>query len=298
LAADAESGKLLGMCPLSDYPFESHFLVVSGYRLHYIDLGEKNAPVILFLHGVPAWSYTFRKIAPLCAEAGYRVVAPDLPGFGLSEKKIPIKTYSLDWLTAIVAGFIDQCHISNPVLFAHDWGGVIGLLLASSGKPSFGGVILCNSLLPLPGMSPPMLFRLWKFFTRYSPVLPVALVVQVACKRKLSRKEKRGYNFPFGPASEKRAIRIMPRLLPLKSSQKGFSKIEEAWTRLSSYEKAILTLFSKGDPITRGGEKIILERIPGARNQEHRMLNGGHFVQEDAPVEIANSIIAFMKSVQ
>jgi haloalkane dehalogenase len=296
LLAGSENGKLRGMCPLPDYPFESHFQEVSGYRLHYIDAGAKDAPTILFLHGVPTWSYTFRKIIPLCTEAGYRVVAPDLPGFGLSQKEIPTEIFSLEWLTKMIAGFMEKCNISKPVLFAHDWGGVIGLMLASSNEAAFSGIILCNSLLPLPGMRIPLLFKLWRCFARYSPVLPVATIVDVASKRKLNRAERRGYAHPFRSVRDKKAIRIMPRLLPFKDGQKGYAEVVKAWSLLSGYRRAVLTLFSQGDPITRRGEHIIRERIPGARNRAHKILKGGHFIQEDAPGEIANSIIAFMRS--
>lgn len=284
------------MCPLPDYPFESHFQEVSGYRLHYIDVGAKNAPAILFLHGVPTWSYTFRKIIPLCTEAGYRVLAPDLPGFGLSQKGIPPETYSMEWLTKIIAGFMDECKISKPVLFAHDWGGVIGLMLASSNEALFSGIILCNSLLPLPGMRIPPLFKLWRWFARYSPFLPVAMIVDMASKRKLTRAERHGYNFPFRSARDKKAIRIMPRLLPFKEKQNGYAEVVKAWSLLSGYRQAVWTLFSQGDPITRGGDHIIRDRIPGARDRAHTILQGGHFIQEDAPEEIANSIIGFMRS--
>lgn len=284
------------MCPLPDYPFESHFQEVSGYMLHYIDVGARNAPAILFLHGVPTWSYTFRKIIPLCTEAGYRVVAPDLPGFGLSQKGIPTEILTLEWLTKMLAGFIDECQISKPLLFAHDWGGVIGLMLASSNEALFSGLILCNSLLPLPGMRIPLRFKLWRCFARYSPVLPVAMIVDMASKRKLTRAERHGYSYPFRSVRDKKAIRIMPRLLPIKEGQKGYAEVLKAWSLLSGYRRGVLTLFSQGDPITRGGDQIIRERIPGAQNRAHTILEGGHFIQEDAPEEIASSIIGFMRS--
>lgn len=284
------------MCPLSDFPFESHFLDVSGCRLHYIDAGDRDAPVILFLHGVPTWSYTFRKIIPRCLAAGYRVVAPDLPGFGLSQKDIPPEKVSLGWLTNIVGKFVDMCQISRPVLFAHDWGGVIGLMLASSRAVDFSGLILCNSLLPFPGIRKPLLFKAWRCFASCSPVLPVPMIVNLASRRRLSRTEKKGYGFPFTSGRDKKLIRIMPRLLPFKEEEAGYKEVEDAWLGLSAYNSAVLTLFSQGDPITRGGEKAIQERIPGARNQAHKLLKGGHFVQEDAPEEIAESILAFMKT--
>lgn len=285
----------MGMSPLPDYPFISHFQEVEGCRLHYIDVGAREAPVVLFLHGVPTWSYTFRKIISLVVEAGYRAVAPDLPGFGLSQKEIPMEIFSLKWLAKMMAGFLDKCRISKPVLFAHDWGGIIGMMLASEKPDIFTGLILCNSLLPPPGIKLPFLFRLWRCFARYSPVLPVATIVNVACMRVLTKTEKQGYSYPFRSGGDKKVLRMMPRLLPLKEGQPGYSEVLKAWSRLTGYKEPVLTLFSQGDPITRGGNRIIQDRIPGARNQAHKVLKGGHFVQEDVPVEIANSILAFMR---
>ena len=280
-----------------DYPFDSHYQDVSGYRLHYLDEGEQASQAILFLHGVPTWSYTFRKIIPACTLAGYRVIALDLPGFGLSDKAIPKNIWSLDWLVTIVGDFINRINIRGSVLFAHDWGGIIGLLLASSNKELFSGIILCNSLLPVSGMRIPLLFKLWRLFARCSPVLPLGHIVNMGSNRNLTQNERRGYGFPFGSEIEKRAIRILPRLLPIGSGYPGYKEIEKAWTRLAGWTKPVLTLFSDGDSITRGGEKIIQGRIPGALKQNHLILRGGHFVQEDAPSEISYAIIEFMKTV-
>lgn len=285
------------MWPLPDFPFESHYLHVSGYRLHYIDEGNADNRTLLFLHGVPTWSYTFRHIIPDCVKAGYRVLALDLPGFGLSEKRIPREVYTMDFLVNVVGEFIRQMEIPRAVLYAHDWGGVIGLQLASSFEFPFSGLILCNSLLPVEGKKIPFLFRLWRFFARYSPVLPAALVVNLASHKRLSRLQKRGYNFPFKSGEDKKAIRWMPQILPFERGQTGFSNIEKAWEDLAGFENPVLTLFSDRDPITRGGEKIVLQRIPGARNQNHRIIHGGHFVQEDAPQIIASHIISFMRSI-
>jgi len=285
------------MWPLTDYPFESHYLHVSGIRLHYLDEGNTGNRTLLFLHGVPTWSYTFRHIIPDCVKAGYRVLALDLPGFGLSEKHISRELYTMDFLVNVVGEFIKKLEISRAVLFAHDWGGVIGLQLVSSFKTPFSGLILCNSLLPVEGMKIPILFRFWRCFARYSPVLPVAMVVNLASDKRLSRLQKRGYNYPFKSGEDKKAIRWMPRLLPFKRGQTGYSEIEKAWEELAGFANPVLTLFSDRDSITRGGEKIILQRIPGAGNQNHRIIHGGHFVQEDAPHKIANHIINFMRSI-
>ena len=170
------------------------------------------------------------------------------------------------------------------------------MMLASERADIFSGLILCNSLLPPPGIKLPFLFRLWRCFARYSPVLPVATIVNLGCQRVLTQAEKQAYSYPFGSGGDKKALRILPRLLPLKEGQSGYSEVVKAWSRLAAYTEPVLTLFSQGDPITRGGDLLIQDRIPGARNQAHQVLKGGHFVQEDAPEEIAKSILDFMRS--
>jgi haloalkane dehalogenase len=277
------------------YPFQSHYKDVSGTRVHYLDEGDPRAPTLIFLHGVPTWSYTFRRIIPECVTSGLRVIAPDLPGFGLSDKPIDKQVFSLQWLVTQVAEFIDLMEVDRPVLYAHDWGVLIGLILASTPHNPFSGMILSNGFLPVPEMKVPRLFRIWRTFTRYSPFLPVGMIVNLGSKRRLSWKEKQGYNFPFKSGTEKRAIRIMPRLIPISKKHTGIELIEKAWSQLEEFNNPLITIFGDGDPITRGGEKVIQERIPGARNQDHKILKGGHFLQEDTPVEIARIIIEFIQ---
>ncbi len=281
-----------------DYPFKSHYRDVQGVKLHYLDEGDRSAPVLIFLHGVPTWSYTFRHIIPECTAAGYRVIAPDLPGFGLSEKDISLEIVSLSWLVKVMGEFISQVCNDPPVLFAHDWGGVIGLLLVAEEGDPFSGMILCNSFLPLPGMSPSNLFRLWRYLARFSPLLPIGSIINAACYRELTHQEKNGYNYPFGSATDKSIVRIMPYLFPIGIDHPENERIEKAWKTLETWEKPLLTLFSDGDPITRGGAEILQERIPGARHQNHRIFPGGHFVQEDAPRDISHAILGFMHTLK
>ncbi|MCK4748598.1 MAG: alpha/beta fold hydrolase [Bacteroidales bacterium] len=276
------------------YPFQSHFKDVSGIKIHYLDEGDPDAPALIFLHGVPTWSYSFRRIIPDCVAAGLRVIVPDLPGFGLSHKPIDKQIFSLRWMVAHVAEFIDLMKVDRPVLFAHDWGVLIGLLLAAEADNPFSGMILSNGFLPVPGVRAPWLFRIWRTFARYSPLLPIGMIVNLGSKRRLSRKEKQGYNYPFNSMKEKGAVRIMPGLIPV-GNRNGIEVIEKAWSQLEEWDKPLLTIFGDGDPITRGGEKIIQTRIPGAWNQDHKILKGGHFLQEDAPEEIARTIIRFME---
>ena len=277
------------------FPFESHYLNVSGIRMHYIDEGDKKAPSIIFLHGVPTWSYTFRKIIPTCVKSGYRVVAPDLPGFGLSEKTIKKPVVTLSWLVNLVREFVGHVQLDQPVLYAHDWGAVIGLLLASQKDDPFSGLILSNGLLPVPGMKAPFQFRIWRLFARISPFLPVGRIVDYGTRRRLSPMERKGYEYPFHTTKEKMTIRLMPRLLPMGHQHSEFHRLKMAWSNLEQREKPLLTLFSDGDPITRGGEKVLQERIPGSSHQDHIILRGGHFLQEDVPEEISRKIIGFMR---
>jgi haloalkane dehalogenase len=278
----------------ADYPFQSYYLELSDVKIHFLDEGNKQDPPLLLLHGVPTWSYTFRNMIPLFVKAGIRVIAPDLPGFGLSEKPIPTGTMTFQWMVDRMDQFIHQIDLKNPFILAHDWGGVIGLMLASVHREVFSGIVLCNSLLPVPGMRVPLLFRIWRAFSNYAPVIPVGLIIQSGTRRRLSRSELEGYRFPFQCEKEKTAIRLMPGLLPTGSRHREADLVHEAWTRLSTWDRPVLTIFSDGDPITRGGEQVILDRIPGASDQKHCLLHGGHFLQEDAPEEVARQVSRFI----
>ena len=286
---------MLVMSHLQEYPFESHYQDVSDCRLHYLDEGEKKAPALIFLHGVPTWSYTFRRIIPTCVKAGYRVVAPDLPGFGLSEKPMEKQLFTLKWLVEGMGEFIGIMNLEQPVLFAHDWGAIIGSLLISEKENRFAGMILCNGLLPVPGMKTPHLFRIWRLFAQISPLLPVGRIIDFGSKKRLSSMERRGYDFPFNSSREKKAIRWMPQLVPIGKGHKDVQMLEDAWLNLDQWMKPLLIIFGNGDPITRGWERVLQRRIPGAKNQDHVLLKGGHFLQEDAPEDISRAIVGFMK---
>ena len=283
---------------LPDYPFKSNFVQIEGIKIHYVDEGCLDDPVLLFLHGVPTWSFTFRKIIPECVAAGNRVIAPDLPGFGKSDKNGLSKILSVENLVIWMEEFIWRLGLKRIFLFAHDWGAIIGLMLAAKNPEHFSGIIACNGMLPVIGQKVPSAFRLWKFFCRFSPVLPVGRIVGFACQRKLSRSEKDGYDLPFSDSTQKNAIRILPQLIPLKEGEPGADLISECWDLLEKWEKPFLTVFSSTDPITRNGEIILQQHIPGTKNQLHRILNGKHFLQEDAPVELSRIIIEFVKSNQ
>ena len=283
---------------LPEYPFKSNFIQIEGVKIHYIDEGNPTGPVILFLHGVPTWSFTFRKIIPECVSSGNRVIAPDLPGFGKSDKLFSASMFSLRQLIDWTEEFIYRLKLEKIYLFAHDWGAIIGLIIAARHPERFSGIIACNGFLPVFGQRIPLSFHLWKLFCRYSPVLPVGKIVDLGCNKILDSSEKFGYDFPFSKSNEKTAIRVLPGLIPLKYDDTGADLIFEGWKRLESWEKPFLTIFSSDDPFTKGGEKILQQRIPGAKNQPHRIIDGQHFLQEDVPEELSRIIIQFVKSNQ
>ena len=282
---------------LSDYLYLPNFVEIEGLKIHFVAEGEIDAPTILFLHGVPTWSFTFRKIFPVCINEGYRVIAPDFPGFGKSDKPAESNFYSLNKLVEFMAEFIWRLELKHVILFTHDWGAIIGMVLAAKYPEHFAGIITCNGLLPVSDQKIPALFNKWRKFAKYSPVLPVGEIVNFGCERKLTKAEKAGYNFPFSKQKDKMPVRVLPSLIPLQKGDAGYKIIEESWQALEKWEKPFLTVFSNNDPITKGGEKIIQSRIPGTTGQPHKILEGKHFLQEDAPDELGEIINNFVRRV-
>ncbi len=283
---------------LPDYPFKPNFVQIDGIKIHFIDEGRVDAPTVLMLHGVPTWSFTFRKIIPECVAAGNRVIVPDLPGFGESDKPPVSKLYSLKQMVDWVDEFIIRLELKKSFLFVHDWGAIIGLILAAKYCERFAGIIACNGMLPVIGQKVPHAFLIWKYFCRFSPILPIGKIIDFACLKKLSQTEKEGYDYPFSGQNQKIAIRVLPGLIPLKENDAGADLIQESWKLLGKWEKPFLTIFSTNDPITKKGEKVLQQRIPGTINQPHRILVGKHFLQEDAPEELSRIINEFVKNNQ
>jgi haloalkane dehalogenase len=279
-----------------DYHYQPNFVEIDNVKLHFIEEGEKDAPTILFLLGVPTWSYTFRKIFPVCLNAGYRIIAPDLPGFGKSDKPLSFNNYSISRLVELIGNFVQQQELKDIFLFAHDWGAIIGMMLAAKNPKHFAGLITCNGYLPDLDAKSPFIFRMWSLFCKHSPILPIGRIVDFACERKLSPAERKAYDFPFSNNKEKIAIRVLPELIPVIKGDKDAALIRECWKKLESWEKPFLTVFSTNDKITRGGEKILQRRIPGAKNQAHKIVKGKHFIQEDIPNELGLIITDFVKN--
>lgn len=282
---------------LPDYPFTPHFLEAeTGLRMHYVDEGPNCADPVIMLHGEPSWSYLYRHMIPLVAAAGHRVLAPDLVGFGKSDKPADTEDYSYDrhinWLT----NWLKALKLRNITLVCQNWGSLLGLRLAAEHPELFRRIIVGNGMLPTGETAIPAIFTLWKAFATYSPWLPIGRIVQLGTERTLSKSELAAYEAPF-PASEYKAgARAFPKLVPVSEDHPASPANKAAWRVLEKWRKPFITCFSSGDPITRGGDRYMQRRIPGAHGQPHITLQGGHFLQEDSPEDFARIIIDACKS--
>lgn len=277
---------------LPDYPFKANYHEVSpGLRLHYVDEGPREAPPVLMLHGEPTWSYLYRHMIPTVAASGLRVLAPDLIGFGKSDKPASRADYSYGGQVAWIRQWVEALELSDVTLVCQDWGSLIGLRLAAESPQRFARILLGNGGLPTGDEPMPKTFRLWRAFSRLSPVFPIGGIVQAGTKRRLSAAERTAYNAPFPDASYQAAARAYPSLVPMTPDDPASEANRKAWQVFASWEKPFICCYSDGDPITRGLDQSFLSRVPGASGQPHTTLRGGHFVQEDDPGNFARLII-------
>ncbi|MDX1635021.1 MAG: haloalkane dehalogenase [Marinobacter sp.] len=273
-----------------DYPFEPHYLEVDGLRMHYVDEGPAEAKPVLMLHGEPSWSYLYRHMIPICAAAGHRVIAPDLIGFGKSDKPVKLEDYSyqahMDWLKSM----LEQLELTDITLVCQDWGSLLGLRLAAENPERFRAIVVGNGMLPTGDQKVPKVFHLWRNFAIYSPWFPISRIINAGSFRTLGPEERRAYDAPFPNSKYKAGARAFPRLVPISPDNPASKANRRAWQSLEQWHKPFLTTFSNGDPIMRGGDKYMQQRIPGAKGQNHVTLTGGHFLQEDSPVQFARAI--------
>jgi len=282
---------------LPDYPFEPHYAVLADdVRLHYVDEGPRDADVVLMLHGEPSWSYLYRHLVPVFADAGRRAIAPDLVGFGRSDKPTRIGDYTyqrhVDWLRE----WIEQLDLRRITLLCQDWGSLLGLRLAAEQEDRFDRIVVANGFLPTGDRDPGVAFKVWRLFATRSPILPIGRIVATGTKRRLSPAERAAYDAPFPSATYKAGARAFPALVPTSPTDPAVPANRAAWERLGLWEKPFLTLFGKDDPILGRADKPLQEHVPGARNQPHARLSGSHFVQEDAGAEIARRTVEWMGS--
>jgi len=281
---------------LPDYDFRENYADINGLRMHYIDEGPRDGEVVLLLHGEPSWSYLYRFMIPPLRDAGLRVIAPDLIGFGKSDKPVRRADYSYANHVAWMWQFVESLDLSGITLFCQDWGSLIGLRVAAEHEQRFARIVLGNGGLPTGEQQMPRAFTVWRLFARYSPWFPIGQIIQKGTITELSDKVIAAYDAPFPSARHKAGARAFPTLVPVTPEDPASNANRAAWRTFARWEKPFLTTFSNRDPITRGGELPWQETVPGAKNRTHvKIRNAGHFLQEDKGPELAQVLITFMR---
>ena len=281
---------------LPDFAYTPHYTMVGGLRVAHIDEGPRDAPVVLLMHGEPTWSFLYRKMIPVLLAAGFRVVAPDLVGFGRSDKPARPSDYSyanhVRWMNAWLAAN----DLRRITLFCQDWGSLIGLRMVVDAPQRFDRIVLANGGLPT-GTSPiPFAFKVWRAFARFSPWFPIGRIVKAGCAQGLTPQELAAYDAPFPTRRHRIATRMLPGFVPTRPDDPERENNERAWEFFKRWDKPFLTLFSNRDPVTRGGHRIWQRLVPGAQGQPHAVTRGaGHFLQEDKGAEVAQAIVAFIQ---
>ena len=282
---------------LPGYAFAANYLDVDGLRMHYVDEGPRDGNVVLLLHGEPSWSYLYRHMIPPLGEAGFRVIAPDLIGFGKSDKPTRKSDYSYAGHVAWMRAFVAALDLQDITLFCQDWGSLIGLRVAAEDEQRFARITLGNGGLPTGDQAMPKAFGIWRAFARYSPIFPIGRIIQKATITDLPPDVIAAYDAPFPSARYKAGARAFPMLVPTRPDDPASDANRAAWKIFSRWQKPFLTTFSNRDPITRGGELPWQETVPGAQGREHaRILNAGHFLQEDKGPELADILTAFIRT--
>jgi haloalkane dehalogenase len=285
---------------LPGYKFEPHYVDVPAgdgdtLRMHYIDEGPRDAAPILMLHGEPSWCYLYRKMIPVVTKAGHRAVAPDLIGFGRSDKPASRNDYTyqkhVDWMTA----FVEALDLREITLVCQDWGGLIGLRVAAEHPDRFARIVAANTFLPTGDQPAGEAFLRWQNYSQTIPDFDSGWIVNSGCTTDLSDQIKDAYRAPFPDDSYKEGARIFPKLVPTSPEDPASGPNREAWKVLSKWDKPFLCAFGDSDPITRGGERFFQQAVPGTKGQPHTTIaGGGHFIQEDRGEELAKVIVDWL----
>ena len=267
-----------------------------GLRVAVLDEGPRDGQVVLLLHGEPTWSYLYRKVVPVLLDAGLRVVAPDLVGFGRSDKPADDAAYTyaahVEWMRSAL---FDGLGLRSVVLLCQDWGGLIGLRLVGEHPDRFRAVCATNT--GLPDGSAPMgpEWQRFRAFVEADPDLPVGFLVTSGCLHGLSPEEAAAYDAPFPDTAYKAGPRTFPSLIPQSPDDPAVPAQQAAWAALEAFDRPFLCAFSDQDPITRGADRALLARVPGTRGQPHTTIEGaGHFVQEDRGEELGQLLASWV----
>ena len=280
---------------LPAYAFEPHYVDVDGLRVHTVDEGPRDAAPVLMLHGEPSWSFLYRKMVPVLTAAGHRAIAPDLVGFGRSDKPSRREDYTyqrhVDWMRATV----EALDLRGITLVCQDWGGLIGLRLVAEMSDRFARVVAANTFLPTGDHDPGPAFHAWRTYSQETPRFHVGGIVKGGCVGDLSPEVIAAYDAPFPDDSYMAGARQFPMLVPVTPDDPAAGPNRAAWEELQRWTRPFLCAFSDQDPITRGGDRVFRKLIPGAEGQPHTVIEGaGHFLQEDRGERLAAVVVDFI----
>jgi haloalkane dehalogenase len=282
---------------LPDFGYEPRYADVGGLRLAYVEAGPPAGEPVLLLHGEPSWSFLYRKVIPVLAEAGLHAIAPDLIGFGRSDKPAEAADHSyarhVEWIRAFA---FDALDLRGVTLVGQDWGGLIGLRLVAEHPDRFARVVAANTGLPTGDQPMPDVWLRFREVVRTAPALSVSRLVQSGCQTTLPPEVLAAYDAPFPEPSYAAAVRAMPDLVPATPDNPASEANRAAWRQLATWDKPFLVAFSDHDPITGPMAPVLKRTVPGAAERHHPVLKGaGHFLQEDAGEELAAIIAAFIR---
>ena len=288
---------------LADFPYQPHYADVpdqdgGSLRMAYVEHGDPGAEPVLLLHGEPSWSYLYRHMIEPIASAGYRVIAPDLVGFGRSDKPAGITDHSyarhVEWMRSLLFDVLDLDHVT---VVGQDWGGLIGLRLVGEHPQRFARVVAANTGLPTGDHPMPEIWHQFRTVIQTAPTIDVGRFVQAGCRRPMSDEVRAAYDAPFPDPSYEAGPRAMPGLVPITPDDPASAANRAAWTVLGQLPIPFLVAFSDSDPITGPMRDILVRAMPGAQGREHPVIeNAGHFLQEDAGPELAAHIVDFLGS--
>jgi len=287
---------------LPDYPFSPNYVEIDDteggtLRLHYLDEGASDAAPVLLMHGEPTWSFLYRKMIPILVEAGCRVIAPDLIGFGRSDKPTERTDYTYARHVAWVGAFVTGLDLKGITLVCQDWGGLIGLRLLAAWPKRFDRAVAANTFLPTGKGGTNEAFMQWRDYSQNVPVLEIGKLINRTSTDSLSDEVIAAYDAPFPDDRYKAGARVFPTLVPISEDDPESAANKQAWAALSQFQKPFLTAFSDRDPIMRGLEAPLQKHIPGAQGLVHPTIKGGsHFLQEDRGEDLARVVVEFIRA--
>lgn len=286
---------------LPDFPFEPHYADIDDgeggtLRVHHLDEGPADAAPVLLMHGEPSWAFLYRHMIPVLTAAGHRVVVPDLVGFGRSDKPTEQSDYTyarhVAWMRSLL---FDHLDLTDITFFGQDWGGLVGLRLVAAEPDRYARVVVGNTGLPTGEGRMSDAFLAWQKFAKESPEFPIGQIINGGTATDLSPEVIAAYDAPFPDDSYTAGARVFPSLVPTSPDDPAHDDNVEAWKVLEQFDRPFLCAFSDSDPITKGGDRVFLEKVPGTAGQPHTTIEGAaHFLQEDKGPELARVMVDFI----